>query len=273
MALDWLARGVVGACGLLVAAVLVSGCGSSGPSAPAKSGQSDMVTASDEGDSRKRARLRLELATGYFSNGQVTVALDEVKQAIAIDPNYYDAYNLRALIYQRLSNPALAEESFKKALTLHPRASSVQHNYGVFLCQQDRFADAQQMFASALADPLYGERAKTWMAQGGCEFRNGRLAAAEASYLKSYEYDPGNPITAYNLTQLLHDRGDYARAQFYIRRLNNSALANSESLWLGIKVERKLSNQEAAQQLAGQLRKRFPQSKETASLDRGAYHE
>ncbi|MGQ0710192.1 MAG: type IV pilus biogenesis/stability protein PilW [Rhodoferax sp.] len=263
---------MVWGCGLL-GLLLLSACASSGNSTAAKADRGDLVTASDEGDSRKRARLRLELATGYFSNGQVTVALDEVKQAIATDPSYFDAYSLRALIYQRLSNPALAEESFRKALTLNPKASSVQHNYGVFLCQQDRFPEALQMFSSALSDPLYGERAKTWMAQGGCEFRNGKPAAAEASYLKSYEYDPGNPITAYNLTQLLHDRGDDARAQFYIRRLNNSALANSESLWLGIKVERKLSNQEAAQQLASQLRKRFPQSKEAASLERGAYHE
>jgi type IV pilus assembly protein PilF len=62
-------------------------------------------------------------------------------------------------------------------------------------------------------------------------------------------------------------------AQFYIRRLNNSALANSETLWLGMKIEQKLGNNEALGQLASQLRKRFPQSRELAWFERGAFNE
>ena len=52
------------------------------------------------------------------------------------------------------------------------------------------------------------------------------------------------------------------RALFYIRRLNNSELANAESLWLGIKVEHRLGNRLARDQLASQLRNRFPKSRE-----------
>ena len=42
---------------------------------------------------------------------------------------------------------------------------------------------------------------------------------------------------------------------FYIRRLNNSELANAQTLWLGIKTEHKLKNQEAVVQLSSQLKK------------------
>ena len=75
------------------------------------------------------------------------------------------------------------------------------------------------------------------------------------------------------MANLLFERGELVRSQFYVRRLNNSELANSESLWLGIKVERRLQNQEAVQQLAGQLRKRFAKSREMAAFDRGAFDE
>ncbi|MGC3987219.1 MAG: hypothetical protein QM777_22135 [Pseudorhodoferax sp.] len=64
--------------------------------------------------------------------------------------------------------------------------------------------------------------------------------------MHSYELDPANPITGYNLAQSLFKRGDQQRAQFYIRRINNSEYANAESLWLGIKVERSLGNRQAA---------------------------
>ena len=234
---------------------------------------SDLVTDSDEPETRKRARLRLELAVAYFDKGQTTDALDHLKQSIAADPNLFEAYNLRGLIYMRLGDIPIAEESFRRALSLNPKAASVQHNYGWLLCQQARLTEAVQLFGSALANPNYGDRAKTWMAQGLCQQKYGKNADAEASFIRSYELDAGNPITAYNLSLLLFQRAEFVRSQFYVRRLNNSELANAESLWLGIKVERRLDNRDATLQLGAQLKKRFPQSREYLALERGAFNE
>jgi type IV pilus assembly protein PilF len=111
------------------------------------------------------------------------------------------------------------------------------------------------------------------LTQGICQARGGQREAAESSLTKAYELEPGNPITAYNLATLLHQRGLSAKAQFYIRRLNNSELANAESLWLGIKVENRLGNRDVVRQLGDQLKRRYPQSKELSSYERGAYDE
>lgn len=230
-------------------------------------------TESDEPEIRKRARIRLELAAGYYEQGQTSVALDELKQVINTDPSYAEAYNLRGLVYMRLNDLPGAEESFKRAVALNSRDANTQHNYGWLLCQQNRYTESLQYFSQALASPVYPDRAKTLMAQGLCQARAGKPQDAEASLARAYELDPANPITGYNLANLLLKRGDYTRSQFYIRRLNNSELANAESLWLGIKVERQLSNTEAQQQLAAQLKRRFPQSRESAAYDRGAFNE
>jgi type IV pilus assembly protein PilF len=252
------------------AVVALPGCASSMAGA---SLNSDRVTESDESDVHKRARLRLELAVAYFDKGQTTDALDHLKQSISADPTLFEAYNLRGLIYMRLNDIPLAEESFRRALSINPQAATVQHNYGWLLCQQSRYPESTQLFNSALANPAYGERAKTWMAQGLCQMRSDQAKEAESSFLRSYELDAGNPITAYNLSQLLYQRGDFVRAQFYVRRLNNSELANAESLWLGIKVERRMENRDAMAQLSAQLKKRYPQSRENLALDRGAFNE
>ncbi len=262
--------GILCFCLLGMSAIVLSGCASNPVSG---SMNSDMVTDSDEPDTRKRARLRLELAVAYFDKGQTTDALDHLKQSIAADPNLFEAYNLRGLIYMRLNDVPLAEESFRRALAINPKAASVQHNYGWLLCQQARLPEAVQLFGSALSNPGYGDRAKTWMAQGLCQQKYAQNADAEASFLRSYELDAGNPITAYNLSLLLFQRAEFVRAQFYVRRLNNSELANAESLWLGIKVERRLDNREATSQLGAQLKKRFPQSREYLAFERGAFNE
>ena len=250
----------------------LGGCAASLDSGPGGA-KGDIVTESDEPEARRRARIRLELAVGYFEQGQTTIALDELKQSIAADPNFAQAYNLRGLIYMRLNDPRLAEDSFRRALAINPRDADVLHNYGWMLCQQSRFGESQKSLSQAIAIPLYGGRAKSWMAQGLCQMKAGQGADAELSLQRSYELDAANPVTGYNLASLLYLRGEMVRAQFYVRRLNNSELGNSESLWLGIKVERKLENREAMQQLAGQLKKRFSQSRELAFFERSAFDE
>ncbi|OIQ74897.1 lipoprotein NlpI [mine drainage metagenome] len=250
----------------------LSGCASKpGASQSVGARGSDLVTESDESPQRKRASTHVMLARGYFEEGKTTIALDEIKQAIAIDPAYADALSLRGLIYMRLNDYPIAEDSFNVALSLRPNDSNILHNMGWMKCQVGHYAQATRFFTQALANPLYGERAKTYMAQGLCQIKAGLLAQAESSLVKSYEYDASNPVTGYNLAQVLYQKKEYVRAQFYIRRINNTELANAETLWLGIKIERHLANEQAMKQLATQLMKRFAQSSQAAAYQRGAF--
>ena len=242
----------------------------SGPAADAGTGQ-EWVTDSDEPELRRRARLRVELASGYFEQGKTTVALDEVKQALAADPSYAPAYNLRGLIYLRLQEPRLAEASFQQAIKLAPRDGDSWHNLGWMHCEAGRYAAAVEAFGKALQIPQYAAMAKTWMSQGICQARAGQPLEAERSLMRAFELDAGHPVTSYTLASLLLQRKDYARAQFYVRRLNNSELANAESLWLGARIEHRLNNREAVRQLGEQLRRRYPESKEAATYERGAF--
>lgn len=261
---------LLSAVGSLGAAALLGGCASQPGLADTPT---EYQTASDESEVRRRARTRLALAAGYYENGQYVVALDEQKKAVQTDPNYADAYNLGGLVYMALGDNALALSNFQRAIQLNPRDANAMHNTGWLHCQAGRFDDAGQWFQRAIAVPTYQDRAKTLLTQGICEARAGEPAKAEATLMRSYELDAGNPVTGFNLAQLLYNRGDDTRAQFYIRRLNNSELANAESLWLGIKVERRLNNRQAMEQLASQLRRRFPQSRELLAYERGAFND
>ncbi len=229
------------------------------------------TTANDPEQARHRARIRLQLATGYFEQGQTQIALEEVNQALAADPNSVDAYSLRGLIYMRLDDPGRAEDSFRRAIVINPRDGNVRHNYAWLMCQQQRYADAQQQFAAALAAPGYAESAKTLMTQGICHLQAGQRADAERALTQAYEIDAANPVIGYNLALLLYQRGEYARAQFYIRRVNNGPVSNAESLWLGIRTERRLGNREAMNELASQLQRRYPDSREARAFEKGQF--
>ena len=241
---------------------------------PDANDKKDRVTASDESDAVKRARARMELATAYFGRNQMATALDQVKIAIAADPNYGQAYDLRGLIYANLGDLALAEESFKRALQINPRDADAMHNYGFYLCQQKRYPESAALFSQALAVPQYQGVVRTLLARGVCQAYAGQLTEAEASLSRAFELDSANPFTATNLSQVLYQLGEYERARFYIRRVNAlPEVSNAQTLWLAARIENKLGNRQGTADFGTQLRNRFPDSREAAAFSRGNFDE
>ena len=234
----------------------------------------DRVTASDETDASKRARVRLELAGAYFGRGQFEVALDQVKLAIQADSSIGEAYNLRGLIYASLGDDRLAEESFRRALQINSRDADAMQNFGWYLCQRKRYAEAQAQFELAIAVPQYRDTARTMLTQGVCQMQAGQLDAAERALMRAYEFDPSNANAAFNLADVLYRRKDYERARFYVRRVNtNAESANAQSLWLAARIENRLGQLNARQDFGAQLRRRFPGSREATAFDRGLFDE
>jgi type IV pilus assembly protein PilF len=262
---------------LVMSGLGLSACVSSGsttitglPSAATET--RDRVTASDESDASKRARVRLDLASAYFGRGQMTVALDEVKLSIAADPTVAAAFNLRGLIYASLGDEKLAEESFRRALQLNSRDADSMQNFAWYLCQQKRYGEANALFEQALAVPQYRDSLRTQLAQGVCLARAGQWAQAERALQLAYELDPSNPSTTMNLAEVLYRRGEPDRARFYIRRVNaNPDVVNAQTLWLAARIEKKLGNTQGAVEVGEQLRNRFPQSNEAKAYERSQF--
>lgn len=257
----------------LALTLALGGCAGGGGAARGAAGTADLPTESDKTPDQKRAQVRLELAGGYFTNGQNMVALDEVKQAISLNPNSADAYSLRGLIYTRMGEAELAEDSFKRALAIAPGAAAIQHNYGVFLCQQGRAPEAEKMFNKALSVPGYAERVKTLATLGLCQRKSGAVAEGRKSLMRAYELDPANALVGYNLALSMAESGDWARVQFYVGRIHAAGVRTPESLWLAIKAEQRLGDATAMSQLGSQLRTQFPASPQAQWYERKAFDE
>jgi type IV pilus assembly protein PilF len=265
----------LGGLAMLCGALLLGACAAGrSPAVPPPAELRDRVTASDEPDASKRGRARLELAAAYFGRGQMTTALDQVKLSIQADPASSEAFNLRGLIYANLGDQALAEESFRRALQINPRDAGTMQNLGWYLCRLNRYPEADALFAQALAVPNYQEAARTLLARGVCQANAGQLIEAESTLSRAYELDSSNPETALDLSEVLYRRGEYERARFYVRRVNGLAnVSNAHTLWLAAKIENRLGNREGARDFGRQLRNRFPDSREAALAERGAYDE
>jgi type IV pilus assembly protein PilF len=257
----------------LLAAAL-AGCTTTVTTTEVKADNKTTGPATDEQSLKRSAGVRLELASLYFSRGQFNTALDEIKLAVQADPNLGAAYNLMGLTYASLGNPTQAEGSFRRALQINPRDADTMQNYGWFLCQNQRFGEADEQFQRALVQPNYRGAAMTLRAMGNCQARDNRLADAERSLMRSYELDPSSAATAVNLAEVQYRRGEYERARFYIDRVNKSAeQSNAQTLWLASRIEYKLGNPTLARGLGDQLRKRYPQSPEALAFEQGRFND
>ena len=227
---------------------------------------------SDPGDPQRRAQVRLELAGLYMGRGQLDTALDEVRQALEARPDAAEAHGMRALILASMGDAVAADQSFQRAIQLAPGDGGALHNRAWFLCQQRRFDESESQFNAALALPQYRDAVRTLLALGVCQARAGRMVQAERSLARSHELDPANPMTAFNLSEVLLQRGELERARFLVRRINAvNEQVSAQSLWLAARIEKRLGNADAVQDLGAQLRQRYPLAPETLRYERGNF--
>ena len=194
-----------------------------------------------------------------------------MKQALAVKPDLPEAYNLRGLIYASWATRRLADESFRRALQLNPRDADTMHNYGWYLCQQRRYPEADARFQQALAQPQYRERDAHAAGAGRVPGARGPDGTGRAHADALVRTRPGNPATAVNLTEVLYRRGEYERARFYIRRVNQQPETVQRADLVAGRAHRAQARQQGGVANFGkQLRDRFPKAPETLAYERGA---
>ncbi len=247
----------------VIMAATLAGCASTEP----------LAKRTDQTEGQKRARIRLQLAMEYYEQRQLSVALEEIKQALQADVDFSDAYGVRALIYMDLGETRLAQENFLQALRLAPDNPDLSNNFGWFLCQNERVAEGLVFFEKALKNRAYQSPAKALTNAGVCSMKLRDLDAANRYLLRSFEIDPANPVTNMNLARILFARGDAEKARFYFDRTIKIDASSADVLWLGIKIKHKLGDMLGEMSLATQLRRRYPDSNEYAAYQRGAYDE
>ena len=229
------------------------------------------VMSGGSGEPRNRARIHTELASLYFERGNMGVALEALRTATAADPTYALAHGMFGLVYMELKEFKLAEESFQRGLGLAPQDPDLNHNYGWFLCQTQREKEAIKYFTVAIRNPLYATPGRSFAAAGICSMRQNDMKEAEAYFLRALQIDQDDLASLIQLGQIRYRQNNFEEARRLVQRFNKLVEPTPESLWLALRVERKLGERIAEANLAGQLRRRYPGSREFQLLQRGEF--
>jgi type IV pilus assembly protein PilF len=253
----------------LASLALLAACGSQPPT-EGPSVESGQIVG-EVGEPRNRARLHTELASLYFSRGNMGVALEELRIATQADPSYALAYGMLGLVYLELKENALAEQNFERGLRLAPNEPDINHNYGLYLCQTGREKESIKYFLQAIRNPLYPAPWRSYSAAGTCSMRTKNLKDADEFFQRALKLEPDDVSSLLPLAQIRYGQGRIEDARALITRYSKLASPSAESLWLALRIERRSGQRIAEQSYATQLRRRFPASDEYRKLQRGEF--
>ncbi len=176
----------------------------------------------------KTAEQYLSASQDYFSKGEYTASLIEIKNAIQQDPANSDVRQFAAQIYLKLGNPDDAETQLTKAVRLGVDEFQVMPLHAHVLFQQRKY---KQLLALVVPDSLsQSDQASIYVYQGFSAAELKDMAAANTLYRKSIELKVDN-LLAYRGIALLHaSKGEFDQALQVIRKLIDKQPGNSE-LW------------------------------------------
>jgi Tfp pilus assembly protein PilF len=126
----------------------------------------------------KKARKDFDKATELMAEQDWNQAKEELMKALAIYPQYANAYNNLGVVYARLGDRPREREALQKAISLNDHLASAFVNLGKMDIMERNFPDAEaQLGKAAILEPI---NAQTLMLLANVELMNQHFDAAIA---------------------------------------------------------------------------------------------
>jgi type IV pilus assembly protein PilF len=243
---------------LLAALLLVSGCITS----------TERVF-TNEPDPEKALQTRVQLARSYIGEQNWEDAKRNLRVAASIDPNSPEVHEAFALVYQSTGEYELAEDNYKRAIALKSPFSRARNNYAAFLYSEERYREAEKQLEVVIKDTLYEARPRAFINLGLCRLRLDNPAGAREAFTRALTMDRTNRIALIEMANIEFEEDNWELSSRYLE--NYQMLVRRQSaraLWLGVRLAKRLDDEDALASRALALRNLYPESAEFQAYER-----
>lgn len=223
----------------------------------------------EDASPQKALEKRVGLARHYIGEGNWEAAKRNLQLADQIDASNPEVYEAFALVYQSTGEYELAEENFKKAISLDKNFSRCRNNYAAFLYSQQRYKEAEKQLDYVVTDTLYTGRPNAFVNLGLCRLKLFDTQGAEEAFVRALAMDRTNQIALFELARIRYEAQDYATANKYYD-IYRSAVRNQSAagLLLGIQLAQADGDRDSQASYALALRNLYPKSAEYQAYKR-----
>jgi len=168
--------------------------------------------AQDKALMKRRAQAKRDLGKSHLADGNYTAGLNELREAVRVDPENPEIHNDLALIYREMRMYTQAITHFDKAIELRPDYSEAYNNLGtVYLILAD-WNRAINCFKTALTNSLYATPHFAYNNLGLAYYEKGQLKLAVEAYLNAVQANPSFSRAYHNLGIAYEALGEWDRA-------------------------------------------------------------
>ena len=239
-------------CSILLVIIILSACTTE-----------TTTTSTTKKDLQKASQINVKLGIKYLQQGDVPLAKQKLLLAEQ-QASSAEVYRAFAYYYEKTGSMQQADNYYQKAINKAPADGAGHNNYGVFLCRQKHYQQAEQQFLAAIHNPHYINTANAYENAGLCALLIPNNTKAIAYFQEALQQNPNMPTSLQQLVHLSYVQQQYQQANLYLQRYINVGQVSANTLWLGVQIALKLNDKTAMQTYGTLLKKRFPGSAQFA---------
>jgi type IV pilus assembly protein PilF len=257
---------------VIIASIFLIGCVTRTEFVVGTDGQgNEILKEKSDIDYVKAANDRINLAIRYIEMKQMTDAKINLEKAEQYNPGTENLYLAWGYYYSTVGDSLKAEKVYKIALDEYD-SGSVNTNYGIFLCNEKRFKEANEHFMKAVAIPNYPRISFTYERAATCAFESGDNAKAGEYFEQAMNYGGNSPSLLYNYAYYSFGNGDVARADKLMRTFDMfEKNSSAQALMLKIRISTALGQYSSAEIYGRKLLQEYANSEEAKQYKSGNY--
>lgn len=214
-------------------------------------------------NTQQATSVRVSLGLRYLQKGDFEQAKFNLSKALELSPKSAQANYAFAYYLQKTGELNLADTYYQKAISIEPNNGDTRNNYGVFLCEQQKYAQAQEQFLYATQITDYIRSASTYENLAICAQAQQNIPQA-LEYLSLAEHHHARPAKILALkAELQYQSGQFAKALSSLELWFTLQKPTADMLLLKHLAALSSNKLPLAYQAAQELLSTFPQSKET----------
>ena len=156
------------------------------------------------------SKYQLETLINLHSEGQFQQALKQATTLLQRFPNSSLLLNICGIIYKGLGKLDESIEAFTKALAIKPDFAEAYNNKGNTLIKQDKLDESIEAFTKALE--IKPEFAEAYNNMGNALQKQGKLHKSIEAFTKALAIKPGYAEAFYNMGNALQEQGKLEKA-------------------------------------------------------------
>ena len=212
------------------------------------------------------ARFNARLAAEYLKRGDVKTAMQKIDKALEQDDRFPEAHLVKGMIYARAEEFGEADDHYLRAARLGDDDPAILNNVAAYLCRRGRNRDGEEIFLKVSAMATFARPAVALTNAGMCARRIPAPARAEKHLRRALDHEPAYAPALWHMAELSLQQDDALSARGFLQRMESVQRLGPDALWLGVRIERALGNEEAAKNYAERLKLEYPRAAQTKEL-------